>query len=136
MKLDLNHENDFVGIITVHNAQLYSSSMSEAVDVLCAAMRNSVDRVKAHATMALELLGNKISAEAIKDYEAASRSDPADIGLRILLLGHYSQRKFVSDAARMARQAHILPGPTRFKGKRPPFTATRSSGDSPSSTAM
>jgi len=108
MKLDLNHENEFVGIITVHNAELYSTGMSEAVDVLCAAMRNSVDRVKAHATMALELLGNKISAEAIKDYEAVSRSDPADIGRRILLLGYYPQRKFVSDVARMARQAHIL----------------------------
>jgi hypothetical protein len=108
MKSDLNRDDEVVGIITVLNAHLHSSGMPQAVDVLCAAMRNSVDRVKAHATTALELLGDKISAEAIKDHEAASLSQPDDIGLRILLLGHYSQRQFVADAARMARQAHIL----------------------------
>jgi hypothetical protein len=62
MKSDLNHENEVVGVITVVNAQLHSSGMSEAVGVLCAAIRNSVDRVKVHATTALEGLGNKISA--------------------------------------------------------------------------
>ena len=49
MKADLNHESEAVGIITVLNAHLHSSGDSDAVEVLCAAMRNSVDRVKARA---------------------------------------------------------------------------------------
>ena len=40
MKSDLNHDNEFVEIITVLNAQIHSSDMPQAVDVLCAAMRN------------------------------------------------------------------------------------------------
>jgi tetratricopeptide (TPR) repeat protein len=107
MKSDLDHEVDEVRLITVLNAQQHLPDVPEAAGVLRIALRNSVDRVKENATIALALLGNGMSAEAIHEYEAASRSEPGDFALRILLLGHYLRSQFVSNAARMARRAHI-----------------------------
>ncbi len=108
MKSDLDHEDHEFRLMTVLNAEHHLSDVSEAFGVLRIAVRNPIERVRERGMIALALLGNRISAEAINEYEAASRSEPDDIGIRILLLGHYSRTRFVSEAAKMARRAHVL----------------------------
>ena len=81
----------------------------EAVDVLRMALNNSVESVhEGSATRCPRGAGGKIAADTVEEYEVASRRQPDDLAVRILLLGYYFLGQFVSDAARMAGQAHVL----------------------------
>ena len=102
LKSDLDHQDLGVRLITVHNAGLHIPVVSEAVDVLRMALDNSVESVHESATHALAERGGKIAADAVEEYEVASRRQPDDPAVRILLLGYYFLGRFVSDAARMA----------------------------------
>jgi hypothetical protein len=108
LKSDLDHPDLGVRLITVHNAGVHMRAVPEAVDVLRMALDNSVESVPDRAAHALAERGGKIAADAVEEYEVASGRQPDDLALRVLLLGYYFLARFVSDAARMACQAHVL----------------------------
>jgi hypothetical protein len=108
MMSDLDHEDRSVPLITIQNVRLHCPDAPEAVDVLRIAVSNSVERVREAATIGLALLGRSLAADTVEEYESASRLQPGDLAVRILLLGYYSGRQFESDAARITRQAHVL----------------------------
>jgi hypothetical protein len=87
MKSDLDHQVRGVRLIAVHNAGFHTPVVAEAVDVLRMALDNSFESVHESATQALAELGGKIAADEVEEYEAASRRQPGDLAVRILLLG-------------------------------------------------
>jgi hypothetical protein len=63
---------------------------------------------EAQTTVTLALNARDLSDDDIASLEAAARDNPDDLVLRIGLLGYYSQRQYVSEAARQARAGHAL----------------------------
>jgi hypothetical protein len=110
LKADLNHEDDEARLTTIRNVQCHLPDLAGAVDVLDAALSNSAERVREAATFALASLGARLSDEALEGFEVASlkRRQQHGLAIRILLLGYYSEKHFRSEAAREARQIHVL----------------------------
>ncbi len=110
LKADLNHEDDEARLITIQNVERHLPDVTEAVNVLRIALSNSVQRVREAATWVLAWLGGRLDAEAVDRFEMAAlkRRQQDDLAIRILLLGYYNGKHFRSEAAREARQVHVL----------------------------
>ena len=110
LKADLNHEDDEARMVTIQNVGRHLPDVTEAVNVLRIALGNSAQRVREAATWVLASLGGRLAAEAIDRFEIAAlkRRQQDDLAIRILLLGYYNDKHSRSEAAREARQVHVL----------------------------
>jgi hypothetical protein len=110
LKADLFHNDQEARIITTRNMGHHLPIVPEAVDLLRFALNNPDGRVRHAATYALGSVGGRLTAEAIEDFEVASRKrrHKDDLPIRIVLLGYYSGKHLTSPRARGAHQAHVL----------------------------
>jgi hypothetical protein len=104
----LIHEDAEVRSMVVSNLMLHGTGAEVALPVLRQALINSEKRVRWLAVQALRKLGRELSLEEAERFEQESQHRPEDCALHLLLLGYYLLPATRSEAARLARQKHIL----------------------------
>jgi hypothetical protein len=104
----LAHKDLEVRAAVVDNLLLHGPKAEEALPVLRQALTNSERRVCWSGSHALAKLGKELSREEAEQFEQESQRHPDDCALHLLLLGYYLLRATMFEAARQARQRHVL----------------------------
>jgi hypothetical protein len=105
----LGHEDADVRSMLVSNLMLEGTRTGEALPILRQALINSERRVRWLAVTALlHSQRMELSLEDAERFELESQRHSEDCALHLLLLGYFFTAKSRSEAARLARQKHVL----------------------------
>ncbi len=94
--------------MAVSNLLLHGPKGEEALPVLRIALNNSQESVRGLAVDALYRKGKELSPDEVEKFEQTVACHPNDCALHLLLLGYYFLTFRSYDAARKARQGHII----------------------------